>query len=98
MTCIDENGVAFDHMDPWVKYLNNPKTSTGLDINAARAIEIAMDAMDNTGKWTTEDIASARGYLAAIRAQMGICGPDAEALGHDDGIAATHQIDIWIVG
>lgn len=36
--------------------------------------------------------------LAELALQQGVFGGDAEALGFDDGMFATHQIDIWIRG
>jgi hypothetical protein len=41
----------------------------------------------------------ARAAIAGIRAQQGVFGPDADALGESEyGLMATRQIDIWIYG
>lgn len=90
----DEHGQEFEHGRQW-GYLVDFKPQ----MDSARALRIAMDVMEGNGmQWTAEEKKAALGMLSAIRAQAGVFGPDAEALGYEDGMHATKQIDIWVFG
>ena len=91
----DENGYDWDHGSAWRDLLDYKP-----QMNTAEALRIAMEVMSgNPHHNTPEQIAAARGMISAIRAQEGVFGPDAEALGEGEhGLMATRQIDIWVFG
>lgn len=95
---IDENGNGFDNPE-WSLLVADHELSNGERCLSANALQIAMDVMRGTPhSWTERDIALAVGMIGAIRGQQGVFSPDAEVLGFEDGMNATHQIDIWVCG
>lgn len=103
---IDELGYDAFYED-WTYLLGNDTLSTGERICSASALRIAhefLSQQDSTTvqrvshEWDYHDLRLARAMIAGIRAQQGITGPDADALGQEDGLYATRQMDIWIFG
>lgn len=106
---LDENGQDA-YWDDWLwgcKIENQDGiASNGQRVTTALALQIAADILRDHDpsvpamphRWDDRDLKLARAAIAGIRAQHGIMGSDAEFLGEPDGIAATHQIDIWVYG